>query len=172
MQVNYGITLEDYVEANRLWLLNTTLMHKVCYFLWSRFALIIGAILFALGVAVITLNTNNVGAGSASIGMGLVLASNPFRYRRVLKKRYAWQKLGTDLQIDAQSSVLEVKRANGEAESRYKWSAFDKWMESKNLFVLFPSKMQFIPVPKRVLNQAQQEEFRNLMKANIVTSGQ
>jgi hypothetical protein len=62
---------------------------------------------------------------------------------------------------------VHVKRAMRDAETRYGWSAIEKSSESGNLILLFPNKVQFIPVPKRAMTPAQAGELRALIAANV-----
>jgi hypothetical protein len=56
---------------------------------------------------------------------------------------------------------------NNLADSRVDWKVFVGWAENDKVFALFPSSMTFIPIPKRAMTSAQQEEFRALLKSRF-----
>jgi YcxB-like protein len=55
----------------------------------------------------------------------------------------------------------------GKSESTTKWEAFEKWKESKGSFLLYVQPRLYFLVPKRVLDGAQVDAFRELLKSRV-----
>lgn len=72
-------------------------------------------------------------------------------------------------------SVLQVVRLNDEgfysasdiAEGMAKWTAFTKFHETQNLFMLHMGARLFRVIPKRALSAAQADELRQLLHRNL-----
>jgi hypothetical protein len=53
-------------------------------------------------------------------------------------------------------------------DSQVAWSAYIGWGEEKSVFVLFPQPRIYHPIPKRAFTDQQQEEFRDILRRNIL----
>ena len=58
---------------------------------------------------------------------------------------------------------------NAQGESKYLWPSIIGWHDGKRLFTLFMSPISFFPVPKRAMTDAQQEDFRSLLRQHVKT---
>jgi len=54
-------------------------------------------------------------------------------------------------------------------ETTLAWGTFVDAREGPRVFTLFLSPISFIPIPKRAMTEAQQEEFRVLLKQHVKT---
>lgn len=104
----------------------------------------------------------------AAIGwVGIMCVISPFTHRRKVARCFREQKLQVERILATSDSGIHIARTDGEAEGRMKWTAFDKGLETDELFVLLPNGRQFVPVPKRAMTYEQQNEFRDLMATHV-----
>ncbi len=176
LEISGSTTLDEYVEANRVLLLNTTAARKVRYLIYQRFSYLIGGLFSALGIATIYVVGISQATGAASsgfwagpltLGLGVYWLTLPGSYRRRLKKLYDQADMGRECRTKFDAEGLYSARLDGTAESRIKWEAFQFWKESSGLFVLFPSKAQYFWVPKRLLKPDEEEQLRQMLSARI-----
>lgn len=60
---------------------------------------------------------------------------------------------------------------NNQMETKYEWSSFTKWAESKSLFVLKIGKRMFTVIPKNAFSSEDDEQqFRQLLEKNITNT--
>lgn len=57
-------------------------------------------------------------------------------------------------------------------DSQTKWAAFVRVLESDKIFMLFHSEWIFIIIPKRAFGPAEVDQFRELVRRNVLPSGQ
>ena len=60
-----------------------------------------------------------------------------------------------------------VKTDAGIASSQMSWKAYLRFVEGKDSFLLYTSPVCFVIIPKRVLQPAQVDELRQILKMNI-----
>jgi|SRR5580700_1039577 hypothetical protein len=176
MEIRFTLTMEDYREGNRLWLLNSTLRRKLNYNLFVRFGYWIGIPLFSVALILFFANlfapAHRMGAAMSGVAaaaawIGLIFIVCPFTYGRKIARSFREQKLPSERTLKADESGVHVARTDGAMESRMGWTAFDKAIESNSIFVLFPNLRTFVPVPKRAMTAEQQREFRTLVAAHV-----
>ena len=56
-------------------------------------------------------------------------------------------------------------------DSNTQWSGYVRFLETKNLFMLYVSKVMFRPIPKRVLPEGQVSELREMLQKRIASPG-
>jgi hypothetical protein len=167
MEIRCTLTIKDYSAGNSLMLRNSGFGRRLGYWQATWLGPLMGVWLFCVGFVLIYPKLADPWMAAVVFVVGLVAFSAPLRYRRLLRKRFAMQKLDTELLVTASSAGIEVKRESRDAETRYGWSAIEKQMETEELFVLFPNMVQFLPIPKRVMTPEQQQEFRGLIAASM-----
>jgi hypothetical protein len=166
VEIRFTLTVGEFREAYGLMLRNSTFQCKLSYWFRRWLGPVLG--LWILGCAMI------IRAGNGSFALVLVLflvgtaaLVAPFRFRVMLAKLFRLQKLDQEISLNVDSEGLVIKRVTRDADTRYGWSAIERCLESKGLIVLFPSKVQFIPLPKRAMTAEQQQEFRALLAAHV-----
>lgn len=92
--------------------------------------------------------------------LGVFWSIIPLINRMRVNKRYKQQKLNRGMSLMTDDDRLEIRTLNGDADSRINWPAFEKYAESKQLFVLMLDPVRFIPIPKRALSPEHQQEIR------------
>jgi hypothetical protein len=179
VEIRYASTLDEYAEGNRLLLLNKGGVQKLKYYLYIRFAFVVGPILIAASVAIFLLGGTRHPGGIGSIvvfsavfGGGVGWLFNPWWHRRKLARRFNELKGSAECVVTANEDGISFARVDGTAEGRLSWSIFDKADESKRVFALFPNRGQCVFLPKRSMNPLQQEEFRALVAAHLPGPGQ
>jgi hypothetical protein len=59
----------------------------------------------------------------------------------------------------------------GTGDSNTQWSGYIRFLETKNLFMLYVSKAMFRPIPKRALSPGQVSELREMLQTKIASPG-
>ncbi len=59
----------------------------------------------------------------------------------------------------------------GTGDSNTQWSGYIRFLETKNLFMLYVSKIMFRPIPKRALLPGQVSELREMLQKKIASPG-
>ena len=77
------------------------------------------------------------------------------------------QRMAATIRVEMNETGVEIIRTSGDADVRYRWQAFVKQLESESLYLLFPTEMSFVIIPKRALTPDQQTELRDLLAAHI-----
>jgi hypothetical protein len=72
------------------------------------------------------------------------------------------------IEVTADGIGLKFKAVTG--ESSQNWAGFLRWIETKRIFSLYSSQYFFQAIPKRSMTPEQVNEFRDLLKRNIVTN--
>ena len=72
--------------------------------------------------------------------------------------------------LDISDDGLYFRTSSG--ESRLAWDLFIGWAEADRVFVLLPSPVTFIPIPKRAMVNDQQLDLRTLLRQKIPSGKQ
>jgi hypothetical protein len=123
---------------------------------------LMGAFLIGMGVLVLFLGRDQVPWAFLVFVIGVVALSAPVRLRSSIRRQFRLGGLDQEIAMSLGSDGISIKRVSRDAESHYGWSAIEKRFESQHLITLLPNKVQFIPIPKRVLSPEQYEELRAL----------
>lgn len=182
LEVSGSVTLEEYIEANRVWHLDSTFGRSVRYRLYCQFGYLIGGA-FLVAAAVLFLRyAASLGNGAthheslaqsggwlmAGLGLiGISWVSRPNNLFRRLRRSYFQAGFDRECTAKFDEEGLYTARLDGTAESRIKWEAFQHWKESPGLFVLFPSQAQYFWVSKRLLKPGDEDRLRELLAAKI-----
>lgn len=168
MEIRYTILPDDYAEANKLMLLNTTFGRKFNYYVYFWILPIVSVVLLLLALLILVKQgRQGFGAALPLLFLGVVWLLCAFSFKRRVRRSYRMQKLGKERVASFSPSGVSSSHFDGEVSGRYAWTAIDKYLETERLFVLFPNQMQFIPIPKRVMTAEQINEFRNLVTAHV-----
>ena len=171
MQLEYTITPEDYMQATGLWMRNASSRPQISYWLCSWPGIVVGVLAVVLAIPVASSSLFRAQDNMAAIILWIVLVcfllTLPIRYRRVVKKRYDMQRMAATIRVEMNETGVEIIRTSGDADVRYRWQAFVKQLESESLYLLFPTEMSFVIIPKRALTPDQQTELRDLLAAHI-----
>lgn len=171
MEIRFTLTAEEFREGYGLMLRNSTFQYRLSYWFRSWLGPVIG--LWILGCSLVIL------AGNGSFALVLILwvagavaLVAPLRFRATLRKLFRLQNLHQEIAVAVDAGGVVIKRVTRDADTRYGWAAIERSRESKRLIVLLPSKVQFIPIPKRAMTPAQTDELRGLIAANVAQHGQ
>ncbi len=171
METHYTLTIPEFKEAYGVMWRQASLRHRFQYWYFTWLGLLLGLYILGLAVFLFSVPNPNQPFVLLLVVVALVGISGPWRYRKLIKRNYKMQNLDTELAVAADSEGITVTRANKDALTRYGWTAIERHVESKNMLVLFPARLQFIPIPKRAMTPEQQAEFRALVAAHIPNSG-
>ena len=157
MKTQYELTLDDYVEANKLYSKSKPIEYYGVQ--------IFGWLCLAVGVASVALKITIDAPGymfmipATLYGAYIVLASTVF-------SRYIHSRRLKNYPSFFQPVILEVTATQmnfqtPDSATQVAWSKFVLFRESRNLFILFWSPKVFQIVPKRAFaNAADLEQFR------------
>lgn len=161
-QADFTLTYAEYREANRLVLMNTSFSRKMNHIISNKVVPIVGVLLAAFSLWVIATSTRgkDMSSGWILFLLGVFWSIIPLINRMRVNKRYKQQKLNRGMSLMTDDDRLEIRTLNGDADSRINWPAFEKYAESKQLFVLMLDPVRFIPIPKRALSPEHQQEIR------------
>ena len=156
MEARFACTLEDYLEAQRA--------YKGTFSRYFFIVLGVTALVFALFVA-LTL-TWTVGLPVGLAGLYCVLLPTvvlPLYCKRDFHRHPGFIEETLFL---AKEEGLRVEAGTGHGEVN--WSAFTKYQETPNLFILYMGARLFRIVPKRAFAPHDVDEFRNLLARHLV----
>jgi hypothetical protein len=155
MRILYELTPNDLIEAQR--------KHRG---VWIRATSLIGLLLSIAGLASIALDPkHNVGAiVPIIVGLFLVFGSGlsirrSFRLDTRLQEPFELVANPEGIDISSKTSV-----------SKYKWSAFVRFSESKNLFLVYQAPEVFNVFPKRAFAPGEEESFRGVLVEKLGTT--
>jgi YcxB-like protein len=159
MDVRYQCTLEDYKEA------------QVAHWTPSKGRRVLRAFLIGLILASgIRLYIASGGTAGVLPLAGLLLwFLLRFVYRPYyLKRDYRnHPNLAREHSLSIDDSGLQAR--SEVAEGRRAWTAYTKYRETRNLFVLYLGSRMFEIIPKRAFSAVQLEELRNLVRQHLPT---
>jgi hypothetical protein len=155
MRVQYKITRDDIVEANRT--LNGGIL---------RVMQVVGYVMMVLGV--VEMMIAFVHHDSIKTQFVPVVAGAYFAFGWTAMVRNAYKRdrrLHQDFQAEINEGGIEASTSN--ASTRYAWDTFRRWSETANLFLLFQGPKTYNPYPKRAFSAVEAEEFRMLLTRNV-----
>jgi YcxB-like protein len=155
MRILYELTPNDLIEAQR--------KHGG---VWIRATPLIGLLLIIAGLASIALDPkHNVGAIVPTIvglflvfGLGLSIRRS-FRLDNRLQQPFELVVTTEGIDISSKTST-----------SKYQWSAFIRYAESKNLFLVYQAPKVFNVFPKRAFAPGEEESFRGVLVERVGTT--
>jgi hypothetical protein len=168
MNLEYRLTLQDYLEANQAHIKS----QKLLYFTYWSFAAL-AILLLALNVTVFFLS----GGWSPFdlIFTCLIIAfAIYFNPELLIGQRYALKKVWQSQPSIREPMTLEITEEaltfhSPMFQAVNYWKAYPNFVETKNLFILYLSKQSFNLIPKRAFSSTEQiQEFRELLPRKIV----
>jgi YcxB-like protein len=168
MEIRYVLTPEEYREGYLTMLRGATMRYRVASWLYAWPGVVVGLCLVGAGSWMLySRGPGDLIIPVALLAVGVALVALPVRLQSTLRRLHRLQDLSREIHLTADPESLHVRRAMRDAETRYGWTAIEKSGESRNLILLFPNKVQFIPVPKRALTPVQMDELRAMIAANV-----
>jgi len=129
----------------------------------GRITRIIGAIILVCALA--SLSTHHYAQASIGIVLGIVFIFGLRISTSLAFKREASLKLKTT--IVASEEGFETVNSRG--KSTLNWSAFTRFTETRNIFMLYVQSRMFHLIPKRALSPEDVDRLRELLKRHIST---
>ena len=158
MRVQYKITRDDIVEANRT--LNGGILPIMQ---------VVGCVMMVLGVVDMVLALRHHQSITNQLVPVIAGAYFAFGWTAMVRNAY---KRDRRLHQDFQAEITEtgIDAASGTATTKYTWEAFRRWSETPHLFLLFQGPKMYNPFPKRAFSAAEAEEFRLLLTRYVPQS--
>lgn len=176
MRLEFSYTFDDYREANRAHARLNKLRWLIRTFFTILFLLLALLVLTVLVVSQATPETGKIGwANIKPILPWLVICGVMILYSLIaspLALRRAWRgqpalQLQQTMEISDAGLVVDDKQSRSE----FTWNAFIRLLETRNLFLLFPSKLTFFIIPKRAVPPGELDTFRLMLNQRVNRTG-
>jgi len=153
VKVTYKLTEKDVREA--------LVRHRG---LGAKVAPIVGIFLCVMGVLGVVLDSTHSPLAFVPFFFGVFMFS--------LSRLQAWlmfRKGGSPLRDEVQAEISDSGfiGATAVTSSNSTWGAFTRYLESKNLFLIYRSEMFFTIVPKRVFAAGEEGAVRSLLEEHL-----
>jgi hypothetical protein len=174
MQLAFSYSFDDYREANRA----VFRSQRRAWYRWLGWTLLF-TFAALLGLVLITVTIANRATGQSvwpelkrnaivlAAAVWLLYSALSARSRHI---RRGWRaqpalQLGQRLEISDTSLVTDDSQTRVE----FKWNAFVRFVESRNVFVLMPTEMSLVIIPKRAFPNAEAvQDFRRLLETRVL----
>lgn len=158
-KIEYRLTFEEYIEAQRIYIKTSPYTY---YGYW-----VLGILGIIVGIAgIVIVPAMIAGYCAVLLGAFLVLSVTLFHRLRVAR---LWKKepnISKPLFVDISEDDLHIISAH--EEGIIKWEAFNRFMETKKIFMIFRQRSMFNVIPKRVFGDLNEvEKFRKLLFKKI-----
>jgi hypothetical protein len=165
MKIVYRISEQDFMEARDLFIA----YEKPWYRKISRLLLPwIGAGLLVLQVVYLAVVPHrDIGLVVIGFVVGFYLLYCGLALRRYFRRLYQKDHRFKDDFI-AEISDQGIHFTTPFSEGLLKWNGFVRFLESKEIFMLFIAQWNFVVLPKRAFAPGEADEFRTLLQRNIV----
>jgi len=152
MRFEYTLSEKDFLEAQR------------AHGGWSsRLLPVFGGLLMLAGIITLVQDQKHMGNAVAVILIGAALA---FVRRLLLSYSYRRdQRLHDHFVVTFSDEGVEVSASTG--NSTYAWKAFTRYLESKNLFVLYQGTACLNIFPKNCFGSGETDAFRILVQQKL-----
>ncbi len=152
MRVAYKLSENDLIEAQG--------RHGG---VWTKAIPIVGLLLILTGLGSIALNPKQNAGAILPILIGLwFLFGSRMSIRRSFRRDNRLQQ-----QFEAVVSQDGIDISSPTGSSKYEWSAFTRYVESKNLFLVYQAPRVFNVFPKRAFAPGEEESFRGLLSERV-----
>ena len=171
MQLEYRLNLKDYQEANQT---HFQKMQRLSYIFCWAVSVVFSVIGLLIVVDSILLKTGiglNIINGCLFLALGIFLnpALNLLQRYMIYKNWKSNPSIREPVNLEVSEEGINSQGAT--FQSAIKWQIFTKFLESKNLFILYQSNNLFNMIPKRAFSSDEQiEQFRDLLRTMIVKS--
>jgi hypothetical protein len=162
MRLDYEMTYDDYIEASR-----------ACQRIQrTRLSVprAIGYTGFAIGFVLFIARPDRGGALAPCFLMAISLYYLLYPY--VVSDsahRTAWAEFSRSMQpLTVEASKEGIRTTTPLEQGEYRWEAFDRYLETRNLFVLCRNPRSALTIPKRAFSTNEQlRQFRDLLTAKL-----
>jgi hypothetical protein len=165
MKIIYRISEQDFMEARDLFIAN----EKPWFRRISRLLLPwIGGFVLLMQVLYLAVVPNgDIGFTIICVLVGFYLLYCGFALRRYFRRLYQKDhRFKHDFAAEISDQGIHVTTPF--SEGLMKWNGFIRFLESKDIFMLFIAQWNFVIFPKRAFTPAQADEFRAVLQRNIV----
>lgn len=164
MKIVYRISEEDYMGARRLFIVNERPLYRK---ISRRLMPWIGAFdLVVIAVYSVVVPKPHIGFVMVSFCVGFYLLYCGFAlqyFRRSYRKDRRFKH-----DFTAEISDAGIHLITPFSEGHMKWNSFIRFLESDQIFMVFIAEWNFLIFPKRVFDPAEADEFRLLLRSNVV----
>ena len=166
MPLEYRLSLKDYQEANQAHYKS----QRFWYFLiWglSLLMILLGIVYtFASFITLGFIGSLIKGTFSLFIGIFFCPYFNLFQGYFITRAWRSQPSLREAMNLNITQEGLDCKAET--YESKVQWQIFVKFLETKNVFMLYQAEALFNIIPKRAFNSDEEiEEFREILSAKI-----
>lgn len=165
IKIVYRISEQDFMEAHELFIAN----ERPWYRKFSRFLMpwIGGAVLLMQVVYLIVMPNRDIGFTVIGLIVGFYLMYCGFALRRYFRRLYQKDhRYKHDFTAEISDEGIYINTPFSDAHM--KWNSFVRYLESKDVFMVFIAQWNFILLPKRAFATDEADQFRVLLQRNIV----
>jgi hypothetical protein len=157
--LQYTLNRDDYLQAQNLFATKSGFLTRVTVYGLPCF----GVLLIAAVLVDLFNHPRSWGPSVFGVFWGLFLIF--FRKISLARSFSKEKRLQQPMDLQVNDQGVELSNANGKTISH--WVAFDRFVESEDLFVLFCGQRTFHAIPKRAFSESQIDEFRDLLRSKI-----
>jgi hypothetical protein len=164
MKIMYRISEQDFMEARDLFIAN----EKPWYRKASRFLLpwIAGLVLLMQVIYLVVVPHRDTGLTVLGFLVGFYFLYCGFGLRRYFRRLYRKdQRFKHDFTAEISDQGIQITTPF--SEGLLKWNGFIRFLESKDIFMIFMAQWNFVILPKRSFGPGEADEFRALLRRNI-----
>jgi hypothetical protein len=155
MRVTYKLSEDDLIEAQG--------KHGG---LWTKALGVCGLLLILAGLGSIASNAKQYENAILPILLGLFFL---FGLRLLVRRSFRQDKrLQQPFEVVVSQDGIDVSSPT--SSTKYGWSAFTRYVESKNLFLVYQAPKVFNVFPKRAFAPGEEEFFRSMLSERLGTS--
>jgi hypothetical protein len=166
MQYDTDMSYEQYWQANRACLVQTSRSRRWNFWFTWYVAPIIGVTFWVAGIVLY----RQIGEFSGPVGLNFVFGASlvwcRFQFSRKVRKLYEQQASHFVGRMTVEPSGLDYERHDGTAKVHYSWNAFTFWIERPEEFLLIPGPGSFVRISKGKLTTDEQNQVRKWMTSS------
>jgi len=164
MQVQFKLTFEDYLQAQRLHS-KRNWQHRLWFVLSRTLVPALGLLYLLLFVVILWRTTPSVWLFVALV-CGSYFPFYPLFVRLRLRRCYRRTRTGDDWNfVEVSEESIHINAEN--SRSDLNWKAVQSWREDKNVILLYLAIAKFIVLPKRAFSPEQINELHSLLSRNV-----
>jgi hypothetical protein len=132
---------------------------------WTKVAPVVGIFLLAVALGGLVLDPGHSLMAVVPFGIGLLMI---FILKLRAQQMFKRGRYDDEIQVEISDSGIDA--SNSVANAKFIWSAFTRYEESKNLFLLYQSQLMFNIYPKRAFSSEDADAFRSLLVEHLCSA--
>jgi hypothetical protein len=162
IRIVYRVSEEDFIETRKVFAKNEKWVRRLS----RRTMPWMGALTLSLVPVILIFGRDRVDAvplalmGAYGVYCGFAL---PRYFRKLYRKDKRYQ---NEITVDISEDGVHVVTPT--TDTRMKWNAINRFLESDKIFLLFHSEWSFSVVPKNAFGPGEVDSFRDLLRRKVL----